>query len=94
MPTIEDSVRQQLALEVGEDEIPQTKKFALLQKFGLYKAILDRHITMPFWITEPEEIKRWKKDKQKWEMTIRKTKQQFQQQKPRFQNSSTAQRSR
>ena len=43
-------VRRQMAEEVGKDELSRDKKFALLQKYGIVAARIDRKIERPKWM--------------------------------------------
>jgi hypothetical protein len=54
--TLDVSVRRQVAADLGDVEPTKEQKFALLQKYGVVAARIDRKITKPFWNTEEEKV--------------------------------------
>lgn len=60
--------RQQVREEIGEDEVTQDQRFALLQKYGVAKPVLDKKINNPGWVPEinPDGGDSWKRRRQNW----------------------------
>ena len=75
----DDAVRQQMREEIGDQELTQTKKFAILQKYGILTPRrhlrsdgtampgLDKQIDNPGWVPENGNGgDNWKKRRQLW----------------------------
>jgi hypothetical protein len=54
--SLDVSVRKQVAAELGDVEPTKEQKFALLQKYGVAAARIDRKVTKPFWNNEEEKV--------------------------------------
>lgn len=60
--TLDGVVRRQMAEEIGEDEPSREQRFALLQKYGVVEAKIDRRVKKPSWMGE----RQWNQKLQEW----------------------------
>lgn len=82
------AIRRLISEELGEAEPTREQKSALLQKYGILAARIDRRITKPYWIGERE----WRQRLSNWYKMTKGLVERFQPRRPQHPNQGQPQK--